>query len=799
MADPRSCRRPLTATISILLAVLAARPLFSHHGGGSSGRAGYHDTAPYEDIDVVHVVFASHLDVGWALPSTTTPGDTTSSYAIQVINEYFQSYFPQALKTAAELKPRGYNYSFTSYPWLISLYLDCPADQNITCPSTGTCPVGLCTLACPKASERQQLIHALADGTIALQGHPFEILPELMDPSLYRFGLSLSQDLAKYLPETATITASNRDVPGMTQGVIPLLRQAGIQALSIGSNGEVVAPATPPVFWWKIPNQPEKLLVFWHPGGYGGIRPGDAVVIPGFRQALVTFFSGDNAGNITAQYVLQILSILRAEFPNAKKIMPSSFDAFTAELLKDEKALAALPVIEQEIGDTWIYGAAADPWKLAVYREMTRARAEYLARGGKEDEAVKRFSRFLIKIPEHTAGVNATNYPFPPGLNGESNWSNPGFQSVASNCQFQWVQYSWDEQRMFLQWAFDLLGDEHPLAKEILRRLENMVPTPPKTPDSALVPSEQWNQPFECGKWTLRFDGRGAIVSLVDTTSQREWASSDHPLALLRYETFGPDAFTFFANRYSYEWPPDDGFSDAWGKPGLTAPPAARRSWTPILGGMWKTEGKASCQFVLQTGLDPVAQTDYGAPQTLWTKLEVPKSGSALTLDLQWFNKTTTRLPESIWLQFQPKPAKREGWRLCKLGQAIDPLKVVVNGNRHLHGVWEGVSYCGAEDGASFFLETLDAALVSPGQHEILDFNDNPPQPEQGIHVNLFNNLWGNNFAQWYPWTDTPQPVNPSQPAIVPFGGPPDARFRFVLHFGDGCQQPASCSLPVTQ
>jgi len=123
----------------------------------------------------------------------------------------------------------------------------------------------------------------------------------------------------------------------------------------------------------------------------------------------------------------------------------------------------------------------------------------------------------------------------------------------------------------------------------------------------------------------------------------------------------------------------------------------------------------------------------------------------------------------------------------------------VVNGNRHLHGVWEGVFYCGREDGASFFLETLDAALVSPGQHEILDFDNNPARPEQGIHVNLFNNLWGNNFAQWYPWTDTPQPTSPSPNPIVPFGGPPDARFRFSLHFGNTCQQPASCSLPVTK
>jgi uncharacterized protein DUF5054 len=775
MAEPRSRRRPLPVAISVLLITLAAGPLCGH--SGRSGGAGYHDLPAYEDIDVVHVVFTSHLDVGW------------TASAVQVINTYFQSFFPEAIRTAAALEKLGYKYSFTTYPWLLSLYLDCPANQNITCPSTTTCPWGNCTLACPTAAEREQVVNALIKGTITWQGHPLEHFPELMDTSLYKYGLSMSQDLAKFHGGTATLTASNRDVPGMTLGVIPLLRQAGVQALSIGVDSGVVSPAVPPVFWWKIPNSAEKLLMFWHPGGFGGIRQGDAVVVPGFRQALVAVFGGENTGYVTPQDVIWNIGILRSEFPNAKEIKPSTFDAFTAELLKDQKALNALPVIEQEIGDTWIYGESADPWKLAVYREMMRARADYLARGGQEDEAVKRFSRFLVKLPEHTTGINFTNYAIP-----EPSWSNQDFQKNASNCQFQWVQYSWDEQRLFLQWALNILGKDHPLAKDIRARLTAMQPRQPAPPDSALVPGEQWNQPFECGQWSLRFDERGAVVSLIDKPSGREWASPDHPLALLHYETFGTDAFTAFANRYAYELPPADWFSGAWGKPGLTAPPAARGSWTPVLSGLWKIDGKASCRFLLQTGLDPATYTNFGAPQVLWTELEVPKSGSTLRLDLQWFNKTATRLPETIWFQFQPRPAKRTGWRLCKLGQPVDPLAVVVNGNRHLHGVWEGVSYCGQEDGASFFLETLDAALVSPGKHEILDFDNSPAQPEEGIYVNLFNNLWGNDFPQWYPWTDTPQPTNPSQYPIIPFDGPPDARFRFALRFGDACQQPASCS-----
>ncbi|HEX3527150.1 MAG TPA: DUF5054 domain-containing protein [Thermoanaerobaculia bacterium] len=777
MAALQACRPPLPIALAVLFVVLAlgpaAHPLLGH-SGRTSGGAGYADLPAYEDIDVVHVVFTSHLDIGWTHSAT------------QVINTYFQQFFPQALHTASELEKIGIkNYSFTTYPWLLSLYLDCPA--NLTTPSTSTCPWGESTLICPTPGEQETIKKALKNGVITWHGHPLDHFPELMDPSLYKFGLSLSQDLdVKYHGGKPTLTASNRDVPGMTRGVIPLLLKAGIRALSVGTNSGVVSPALPPVFWWRAPDSAEKLLVYWHPGGYGGIRQGDAVVVPGFKEALVSVYGGDNTGYVTVQDVLQTFAILRSEFPNAK-IIPSTFDAFTEKLLANQTALDTLPVIDQEIGDTWIYGEAADPWKIAVYREMTRARAEYLAKGGAEDEAVKRFSRFLLKIPEHTTGINFTNYPLP-----QPSWSNPDFQKNASNCQFQWIQYSWDEQRMFLQWALNFLGKDHPLAIDIRARIKAMQPLQSAAAGTAPLPVEQWDQPLECGQWSLRFDQHGAIVSLIDKAAgRREWASPDHPLALLRYETFGPDNFAYFADRYSYDLPPDSWFTGAWGKPGLTAPPAARKSATPLLFGLWRIDDTASCRFLLETRLPPPTVTDFGAPPTLWTELKVPRSGSALKLDLQWLNKTSTRLPETIWLDFQPKPATDEGWSFCKLGQAIDPRQVVINGNRHLHGVWDGVSFCSPTDG-SFFLQTLDAPLISPGRHEILDFDNDRAKPGDGVQVNLFNNLWGNDFPQWYPWTDTP----PASPSISPdlLGNPANARFRFELRFGDSCPKPSPCS-----
>lgn len=67
----------------------------------------------------MHVVQACHLDVGF------------SDLAINVINKYFDSYFPEAITTATQLANDTSTEAgliFTTQSWLVSLYLDCPTN-----------------------------------------------------------------------------------------------------------------------------------------------------------------------------------------------------------------------------------------------------------------------------------------------------------------------------------------------------------------------------------------------------------------------------------------------------------------------------------------------------------------------------------------------------------------------------------------------------------------------------------------------------------------------------------------------
>jgi hypothetical protein len=93
-----------------------------------------------------------------------------------------------------------------------------------------------------------------------------------------------------------------------------------------------------------------------------------------------------------------------------------------------------------------------------------------------------------------------------------------------------------------------------------------------------------------------------------------------------------------------------------------------------------------------------------------------------------------------------------------KLGELFSPLEVVRHGNRKLHAIGRQVLYSDKQDVLS--IETLDAPLVAPGEPSLLRFDNRQPPLSQGMHFNLYNNIWGTNFPMWYD---------------------EDARFRFIL------------------
>ncbi|XP_064634753.1 uncharacterized protein LOC135492306 [Lineus longissimus] len=127
-----------------------------------------------------------------------------------------------------------------------------------------------------------------------------------------------------------------------------------------------------------------------------------------------------------------------------------------------------------------------------------------------------------------------------------------------------------------------------------------------------------------------------------------------------------------------------------------------------------------------------------------------------IDITIQWFDKPATRMPEGIFLSFEPTLQDGYGWMMSKSGQMIDPMNVVLNGSQRLHAIDRGVSYTD-KDGNGIEFTSKDVALVStitktlPGTALPLPLHQT--DAITGVSYNLFNNLWNLNYVLWYPFS----------------------------------------------
>jgi hypothetical protein len=135
-------------------------------------------------------------------------------------------------------------------------------------------------------------------------------------------------------------------------------------------------------------------------------------------------------------------------------------------------------------------------------------------------------------------------------------------------------------------------------------------------------------------------------------------------------------------------------------------------------------------------------------PAELYLELVLPKAEPLIHLNLTWFGKRANRLPEAMWLTFNPIAPQPENWALSKVEGLVSPTDVVRGGNRHMHALSSGLAY--QDEHGRFMIETLDAPLVVLGEKSPIYFSNLQPDLSKGIHFSLFNNGWGTNYVQWF-------------------------------------------------
>ena len=348
------------------------------------------------------VIFKTHLDIGF------------TDYSKNILKKYLDEYIPNAIRVGYELLNTE-----TPFVWTVGSWLVWQALKN----------------------DRDGIVEkAIRDGILRWHALPFTTHTELMDPTLFAYGIDISKKLDERFG-IETVGAKMSDVPGHTVGIVPLLAQKGVKFLHIGVNPATPLPPVPPIFRWRCDG--EEIVVMYQ-GDYGEkAELSDTVVI--FAH------TGDNLGPQNAAEVIRIYDEIKREYPDCT-VRAATID----DVARKAEKLSNLPVIDKEIGDTWIHGIGTDPEKVSRFKKVQRHLA---AIGGTELD----LTDSLLCVPEHTWGMDLkTHFPF------DRFYSHAHILKMERERED--IEKSWREQREYVKRAERLFAitPDYPISKPSL-------------------------------------------------------------------------------------------------------------------------------------------------------------------------------------------------------------------------------------------------------------------------------------------------------------------------------------------
>ena len=617
---------------------------------------------------VIHLIFKTHLDIGF------------TDHAEKVRAQYHERFIPQAIETGAHFfreNPEEKRFVWTTGAWLIWDHLNSQPANRV-----------------------RALEEAIERGLIVWHALPFTTHTELMSPDLVRAGLSYAAELDKRFGRK-TIAAKMTDVPGHTRGLVPLLAEAGVKFLHLGVNTASPVPDVPDVFRWRAPDGSE--IVVMYQNSYG------ATHLPaGMDEGLSFAHTSDNIGPQSVPQTNEAYREIAAHNPGAL-LVASTLDAYGEKLWARRESF---PVVDIEIGDSWIHGSASDPIKTARLRALTRLYDGFAAEGLTRERLA--FGRGLAMVAEHTCGVDIKSY-----LRDTEAWDRQKFEAARkSDYRFAYTEASWAEQRAYLDKAVAELGEgDRAAAKAALAELEAPEFAAPQGKASELT----------VDGWRVAVDDSGAVTAITSPAGE---TARGRPLFCFSYESYDAGDVAKHLDTYlthRAEWAILD-----HDKPGLgNAATARSERFLPVL--------QAAGGNVLRLQLPAEAHRELGAPETV--DVVFTPRGEALEIAFILRNKPANRMPEAGFVTVAPESA--QGWEFEKLGLWQPADRIAPRGGGQLQAV-TGVRT------DSLTVTPLDTPLAAPAGSPFMPFNAAPPDFSAGVRFNLFNNKWGTNFPMWW-------------------------------------------------
>lgn len=657
------------------------------------------------------VVSKTHLDLGF------------TDYAKNIKDKYLTKFIPSAINLAQTLNKDGKkNYVWTTGSWLIKECLERGDEKLRTMTET-----------------------ALKNGDIAAHGLAFTTHSELMDTDLLEYNLSIIDKIDK-ISGKKTIAAKMTDVPGHTIGMVPLLAKHGIKLLHIGINTASAYPKVPECFVWKCGDS-EVIVIY--ADGYGG-----EFKCPLIEEILYFDNAADNHGTESQKKILAKLSTLQKKYPDYE-ISAGRLDDIAESLwnVRDK-----LPVVEDEIGDTWIHGVATDPFKTAAFRTLCDLKTKWLAEGKlqKDSEEYQKFADNLICVCEHTWGQDSKMH-----LGDTENYSKKRFlkarqkdivrpknifgdfpfrlqASIANSFgdkhyTYSHIEKSWEEQRDYINNAVSSLSQN--LQDEAKREIEKLRP---EQIDNTQKDSPYTFEEVTLGDFALTVGKMGGVnlfykgnvlLNGIDKT-------------IISYRSYSAKDFDYYKKNYMkkyYQWAIADNL-----RPGLNGKdkyPKGLFLYSIKDSSITKDEKKIV--ITANFTCDQTICDDCGAARNVSAQYTLTKDG--LAIKVIWTDKDAVRSTESTACHFYPV---FDHANFVKIGTKIDPKRVVYNGDRKLSAIEKALF---TQNDISFEISSIQSPLVATDGGNILKFdNAEANLKDCGLTFILHDNVWGTNFPLWY-------------------------------------------------
>lgn len=641
---------------------------------GSLGVGAAPQQASDPQVEKVLVIFKTHLDIGFT--------DLSS----KVEQRYIDYYIPKAIEVARRLREEGGDerYVWTTGAWLVDAYL---------------------RQATPEAAT--ELEEAIRRGDIVWNGVPYTVESESMNRALFEGILRLSQRLdARFGKHTSA--AKMTDVPGHTRSIVPLLSEAGIGFLHVGTNPAVSVPDVPPVCRWRDPASGREIILMYQ-GSYG-----DTMLLPDGRTAVSINLTGDNHGPHSIEEVHRIFASLRERYPSAR-IVAASLNDVAAAL---EPMRADLPVVTSEIGDTWIYGYGSAPLRMARFRELGRLYDGWIRQGrlAPDSDAAIDFAVRLGMIAEHTWGADVKTH-----LRNWDKYDFDSFTAARTQPEFLFTEQSWRELDDNIDKAVALLPD--PLREEAREALKHV--------------GEVDRRPVTGNDSDRKLDAAGRYAF--------ETKGVKCLLGGIAYQSFSNDDYTRFQDAYltsHVQWAIEDN-----GKPGLDRSPARSATIEARVAKCSAERSREGRRIRTEMVFPEDARIDPRVlPEAVRCQWEIARDGRSVAWTVDLVGKPANRMPEAYWVSIQPEELLSVVAE--KTGGRVDLLDVVPGGNRQMHGIDRYVDLVTRR--GTLRITSPDALLVVVGERNALNYSTQLPDLRQGIHFCLFDNLWGTNFSMWW-------------------------------------------------